>query len=127
MNRCVLPALVLAGILNALPAAAAQRNFPPKALRGELRIEQPPNARLNDESARLAPGVRIRGENNLLQMSGALAGQRLVVNYTLDEFGLIKDVWVLTPAERAREPWPRTPEQAARWRFDPLGQSWTKP
>ena len=59
--------------------------------------------------------------------TGALAGQRLVVNYTLDEFGLIKDVWVLTPAERAREPWPRTPEQAARWRFDPLGQSWTKP
>jgi hypothetical protein len=126
MNRCVLPALALAGAALCLPAQA-QRNFPPQALRGELRIEQPPNAQLNGEPARLAPGLRIRGQNNLLQMSGALAGQTLVVNYTRDEFGLIKSVWILTADERDREPWPRTPEQAAQWRFDPLAQTWSKP
>jgi len=126
MLRCVPPALVLAGALIAAPAQA-QRNFPAQALRGELVIEQPPAAQLDGRPARLAPGARIRGEDNLLQMSGALAGRKLVVHYTRDEHGLIKDVWVLTPAERARQPWPRTPEQAATWRFDPIGQTWSKP
>jgi hypothetical protein len=126
MKRCVVAALAVSGVALGLPALA-QRNFPPQALRGELRVGQPPTAQLNGEPARLAPGVRIRGENNLLQLSGALAGQKLVVHYTRDEFGLIKDVWILTPAERAREPWPRTPEQAASWRFDPVGQTWTEP
>ncbi|MDH4053095.1 MAG: hypothetical protein OEU93_16105 [Rubrivivax sp.] len=126
MNRCVLPALALAGAALCLPAQA-QRNFPPQALRGQLVIEQPPNAQLNGERARLAPGVRIRGENNLLQMSGALAGKPLVVNFMRDDFGLITAVWILTAAERDREPWPRTAEQAALWHFDPLAQTWTKP
>ena len=126
MNRCVLPALALAGALLCATASAA-RPFPPQALRGELLIEQPPAVRLNGEPARLAPGARIRGEDNLLQMSGTLAGRKLVVHYTRDDYGLIKDVWVLTAAERERKPWPTTPEQAASWRFDPVGQTWSRP
>lgn len=126
MNRCVLPALALAGALTCGPASA-ERPFPPQALRGELRIEQPPAVLLNGQPARLAPGARIRGENNLLQMSGALVARELVVHYTLDTHGLVKDVWVLTPEERTREPWPETAAQAAAWRFDPVGQRWSKP
>jgi hypothetical protein len=111
----------------ALPACAQQqRAFPATALRGELRVQQPPEVTLNGRAARLAPGARIRGTDNLLQMSGALAGQRLVVHYTLDDYGLLRDVWVLTPAERARKPWPATPAEAAAWRFDPIGQTWSR-
>jgi hypothetical protein len=126
MIRCVTLAAAL--FASALPAAAQmQRHFPANALRGELVVLQPPAALLNGSPARLAPGARIRGENNLLVMSGALANQRLVVHYTLDTTGLLQDVWVLTAAELARRPWPATPEQARTWTFDAAAQSWSRP
>ena len=74
-----------------------------------------------------APGARIHGANNLQLLSGQIAGQRLLVNYTLDINGQILNVWVLTPAEAARQPWPSTPQEAASWRFNADTQSWSKP
>jgi hypothetical protein len=132
MPRCVTVAAALASVVllaAQAPAAQAQamRNFPANALRGELRIGQPPEATLNGRPARLAPGARIRGADNLLQMSGALAGQALTVHYTVDDYGLLRDVWLLTPAEKARQPWPRTAAEAAALRFDPVGQTWSRP
>lgn len=125
MIRCVMLAAALCAAT--LPAAAqAPRNFPATALRGELVVVQPPEARLNGRPARLAPGARIRGENNLLVMSGAVVGQRLLVHYTLDNTGELKDVWVLRPEEAARRPWPATREQAAAWIFDPGAQQWSR-
>ncbi|MBI5721776.1 MAG: hypothetical protein HZC37_29230 [Burkholderiales bacterium] len=112
----------------ALPAAAQQpRNFPATALRGEIVLLQPPELLLNGRPARLSPGARIRGENNMMMVSGALANQRLLVHYTVDLSGLLGEVWVLTADERARQPWPTTREQAAAWTFDPVGQTWTRP
>jgi hypothetical protein len=102
------------------------RNFSAAALRGELQVLQPPEVLLNGGPARLAPGARVRGQDNLLLMSGTLQGQRLVVHYTRDTLGNLLDVWVLRPAEIARQPWPATPEQAARWRFDPASQTWSR-
>jgi len=126
MLRCA--PLIAALVATALPAAAQlQRNFPATALRGELRVTQAPEALLNNRPARLAPGSRIRGTDNMLLMSGAVAGAPLLVHYTLDTNGLVLDVWVLTPAEAARKPWPATPEQAQSWRFSPDSQTWSRP
>lgn len=126
MFRCA-QAAVLA-LCVALPAAAQlPRPFPATALRGELLVLLPPDVALNGQPARLAPGARIRGLSNLLQVSGALVQQRLVVNYTLDPLGLVMDVWILTPEESARWPWPRTAAQAAAWAFDPVAQVWSRP
>ena len=86
-----------------------------------------PAVRINGQPARLAPGARIRGENNLIVLSGALAGRKLPVNYTVDPQGLVLDVWVLSAEERSRQPWPTTPAEAAAWRFDPSAQRWSKP
>jgi hypothetical protein len=47
-----------------------------------------------------------------------------VVNYTLDMTGTVRDVWILRPDEIAKQPWPKTPEQARRWAFDPVAQVW---
>ena len=132
MSRCVPKKSLAAFALGALTLAVALpahagRMFPPNALRGELQVVQPPAVLVNGRDARLAPGARIRGENNLIQLSGTLVGQRLVVHYTRDPSGLIKDVWVLTVDERARRPWPTTPEEAATWLFDPGMQAWSKP
>ena len=120
MNRCLSvstfkrnpsrwPALmgVLALFLLSGPVPAqvadAQR-IPPisaKAQRGVLRVTLPPEVLLDGRPARLAPGARIRGRNNLMLVSGVLIGQDLPVRYTLDMLGLVHEVWVLTPAEVA--------------------------
>jgi hypothetical protein len=126
MYRCALAALAVAASI-APAAAQVQRNFPQTALRGTIVVGTPPEILLNGKAARLAPGARIRGQDNLLQMSASLAGQRLLVNYTLDTLGLVYDVWILRADEAAMRPWPVTPEQAATWTFDPAAQTWTKP
>lgn len=127
MQRCA--TCLFAAVLVATSfgvAAQVQRNFPANALRGEMLVVQGAEVRLNGQPARLAPGARIRDTNNLLAMSGAIAGQALAVNYTVESNGLLLDVWLLTPQEKARAPWPRTETEARSWSFDPVGQTWTR-
>jgi hypothetical protein len=129
MNRCVRLALAAAVTLAAWAAPAAaqlQRNFPANALRGDFVVVAPPEILLNQKPARLGPGARIRGADNLLVMSGAIINQRLLVHYTVDTLGFVRDVWVLTPAEAAKA-WPVTPEQAGTWLFNPDAQAWRQP
>ena len=125
MFRCVLTAALIAAT-PFVAQAQVQRNFPQNALRGEIVVTNPPEITLNGKASRLAPGSRIKGQNNLLVMSGAAVGQKLVVNYTLDQYGLMSDVWILRKDEIART-WPKTAEEAAKWSFDPVAQTWTKP
>ena len=126
MVRWALAVLAILSIAAAPATAQVQRNFPADALRGALEVVNAPEIVLNGSPARLAPGARIRGQNNMIAMSGAIAGQRLLVHYTIDMNGHIKDVWILTPEEAARQPWPTTPQQAASWSFDSAQQFWTR-
>ena len=127
MNRCVLmAALALALAMAGAVSAQTSRPFPAHALRGALVVVQPPEVQLNGQAARLAPGSRIRGADNMVQMSGTLVGAKLLVHYTLDPIGLVQDVWILTPDEAGRKPWPTTPGQAQAWLFNPAAQAWTR-
>lgn len=102
------------------------RVLPPTSLRGEVLFSQPPEVVLNGKTAaRLAPGARIRGENNMLVMWGMLIGKKIKVNYTIDTYGLLMDVWILRPDELAQL-WPSTPAEAAKWTYDPLKKTWSK-
>ena len=125
MNRCVASAVLGLALAGAV-AAQTSRPFPANALRGALVVVQPPDVQLNGQAARLAPGSRIRGADNMVQMSGTLVGARLLVHYTLDPIGLVQDVWILTPDEAARRPWPSKPAEAQAWLFNPAAQAWTK-
>ncbi len=130
MLRCASAALlcVAAALLAPLSSLAElPRNFPGDALRGDLQVLQPPEALLNGQPARLAPGVRIRGESNLLLVTGAVAGTHHVVHYRVGLDGQIGEIWLLTDAERAVRPWPSTVQEAQTWSFDPLAQTWTRP
>jgi hypothetical protein len=128
MIRCVAALLMMLTLgSDAWAQNVVQRNFPANALRGEIAFGQPPEVQLNGQAARLAPASRIRGTNNLLVMSGALVGKKAVVHYTLDPLGLVLDVWILTDAERAKQPWPTKAVDAKAWSFDPVAQVWTKP
>ena len=126
MIRCA--ALGLSALLfSSAVAAQVPRLFPPTALRGELTGTAPPDVLLNGKPARLAPGARIRNEDNRFEVMGQIAGRKLVVNYTFDAGGQLLDVWILTASERARQPWPVTPAQAQSWQFDPIAQIWSRP
>lgn len=127
MLRCALAVLALSAVAPSVHAQS-HRNFPANALRGELVVGAPPEALLNGQPARLAPGARIRGENNLVTTPGSLSGRKFIVHYTREATtGLLFDVWVLTAAELARRPWPVTDAEARTWSFDPVGQTWSKP
>jgi hypothetical protein len=138
MTRCAHPArpraaaaAVAATVLllaaSAVTPAIAQvhRNFPQNALRGTVAFGQPPEARLNGQATRLAPGGRVHGLDNMLVMSGTLIGQSFTVDYTTESNGMLFEVWVLRPAEIDVQPWPRTSQQAAAWHFDPVAQAWS--
>lgn len=129
MPRCLMTvATALAATLPLLAFAQADRAIPVpiQSLRGEVAFGQPPEVKLNGKPARLAPGVRIKGPDNLIVMSGALAGQKHTVNYTVDTYGLLMNVWLLTPLE-IKKPWPRTPQESATWTYDPIAHTWVKP
>lgn len=124
MYRCALALALVASSLNA--QAQMHRVFTPHTLRGELVVTQHPDVLLNGKPARLAPGSRIKGDTNLLLQPASLTGQKLVVHYTVENGGLLMDVWVLNPAELANKPWPTTPLEAASWQFNPGNQTWIK-
>ena len=129
MFRCAF-LTVRVGLLSALLCAAsapalAQRTFSAATLRGEVVVTLAPDVLLNGKPARLAPGARIRAANNMMALSGELAGMRLLVHYTLDLQGQILNMWVLTPQEAANKPWPVTPQQAQTWQFNAAQQAWS--
>ena len=120
-------ASVLAIALASPSVAQVQRQFPQTALRGLVVFGQPPHVTLNGEPMQLATGARIRATNNMIVLSGSLAGSSGVVHYTIDPLGQIRDMWILRPEELANLPWPGTPSEAQAWSFDATAQRWTRP
>jgi hypothetical protein len=116
MNRCnacfsrspkrrqLLLGLWAAALLCLGAQAGAQSNvrpFPLNAERAAMVVTYPPIIQLNGKPDRLSPGARIRGQNNLLQLSGSLVGQNLRVNFVRSPTGEVHEVWILTDAEAA--------------------------
>ena len=128
LSAPMLTSLVALTPASAHAQAARPVPIPANTLRGEITFGLPPEIVLNGKVAtRLSPASRIRGQSNTLVMSGNLGGQTHVVNYNVDgQTGLVNDVWLLTAAEASRL-WPTTPEEAAKWVFNPISQSWSKP
>jgi len=129
MHRCV-PLAALAAVLTLSSAAAVaqmQRPFPRDTLRGEVQFVAPPDVLLNGKPARLAPGAKVRADNNLLIMLPMLQGAKAVVHYTMEPSGLIHQVWFLTAEELAKKPWPTTMAEVQAWSWDPGSQTWQKP
>lgn len=78
------------------------QRIPPISARaklGVLRVVAAPEILLDGKPARLSPGARIRGTNNLMVMSASLTGQDLKVLYTLEPTGLVHEVWIMTMRE----------------------------
>ena len=95
-------AAVAAGLWLAAGAWAQLPNprpIPATAQLGSMQITMPPDMLINNQPARLSPGARIRAANNMLVLSGAIAGQRYIVKYLREPGGLVHDVWILNETE----------------------------
>jgi hypothetical protein len=116
MNRCLAPltraprrtallalALLASGLLPTTQAQTLTRQFPAKALRGKLVVQQPPWVTLDGKTAQLSPGSRIRNTSNTLVLSASLVGQELTVNYLRDGQGLLHEVWILNAVEASEK------------------------
>jgi len=111
MNRCLtrlsrpffLASVLLISPVSAVQAQGFVRPFPESALRGAFQMTTPPEVLINGKPTRLAPGARIKNANNMLTLSASLGNNTYLVNYTRDMQGLVRDVWILTPAEARQE------------------------
>jgi hypothetical protein len=106
MNRCLRSLLApLALALLSLGHVQAQdiirQTIPGEAKLGIMQVTLPPEVLMDGKLDRLSPGARIRAENNMMVVSGALSGQSLLVAYVREPAGLLHDVWILNAAERA--------------------------
>ena len=93
--------------LSFTAAAACAQSFVREAPRdvkpGIIAVSStPPVIAVDGQADRLSPGARVRDRNNMLVLSGALAGKTLYTVYRRDGAGLVHEVWLLNADEYAR-------------------------
>jgi hypothetical protein len=82
---------------------AQVRTIPEQAKGGEIRHVQDMVVSIGGVALRLAPGAQIRDGSNRLVVPTALP-PGAQVKYLLNDEGLVRQVWILTPAEAAKPP-----------------------
>jgi hypothetical protein len=62
----------------------------------------PPIIAVDGVADRFSPGARIRDRNNMLVLTGQLAGKTLYTVYRRDASGMVHEVWLLNQEEYAK-------------------------
>jgi hypothetical protein len=89
--------------LSTTATAQVVRSFPDTAVRGRIVFKTPPQIEVDGKADRLSPGARIRDEQGMLVLSGALLNREAVVNFRREATtGMVHEVWLLT-AEEAKK------------------------
>jgi hypothetical protein len=92
---------IAAQAVNMPATAQMARFFPDSAVRGNITFKSPPQIELDGKADRLSPGARIRDEQGMLAMTGALQGKEFVVNFRREvATGMVHEVWILTAEEQ---------------------------
>lgn len=100
--------ITLAGLALALASAAAlaqavMRDAPKDVKPGIIAVSAtPPIIAVDGKADRLSPGARVRDRNNMMVLSGQLAGKTLYTVYRRDSAGLVHEVWLLNEEEYAK-------------------------
>ena len=77
------------------------RSIPKDAERGNIRHLQDMVVEISGKRQRLAPGAQIRDASNRLVLPTSLPAG-VPVKYLVDAEGMVRQVWILTPAEAAQ-------------------------
>jgi len=104
MNRWITPALLGLSVVASAAFAQGMVREAPRDVKPALMAVSatPPLVAIDGVQTRLSPGARIRDTNNMLVLSGALAGKTVPTVYKRDGMGLVHEVWLLTPEEYAK-------------------------
>ena len=87
--------------INTPATSQITRIFPDSAVRGKIAFKSPPQIELDGKADRLSPGARIRDEQGMLAMTGALEGKAFTANFRREAAtGLVHEVWILTAEEQ---------------------------
>ena len=102
MNRWIRIALLILSL--AATAAVAQitteRGAPLGVKPAVIAVSAtPPIIQVDGKDDRFSPGARIRDRQNLLVLTGSLAGKSIYTVYKRDSAGLVHDVWLLNEEE----------------------------
>jgi hypothetical protein len=91
-------------------AQAPLRTIPADAKRAEMSYLPEMRVQVDGEKLQLAPGIQIRDALNMLLVPAALP-DKTIVKYRLDNLGMVRQVWILTPEEaeasKPPNPFPR--------------------
>ena len=93
-------ALALTFVLST-SAYAQLRSIPDEAKRGEIRHLQDMVVAIDGVPQRLAPGAQIRDAANRVVVPAAVAAGT-EVKYVMNGEGLVRQIWILSPAEAAK-------------------------
>ena len=104
MNRWISTTLLAACVLaSSAFAQGFTREAPRDVKPGLMAVSAtPPLITMDGQPDRLSPGSRVRDTNNMLVLSGALAGKTVYTVYRRDTAGLVHEAWLLTPEEYAK-------------------------
>ena len=107
MTRWTRRFLLLAACTAAATAAIAQQavmvNAPKDVKPGVIAVSAtPPLIAVDGKDDRFSPGVRIHDRQNMLVLTGAVAGRSLYTVYKRDSLGLVHEVWLLNQDEFAK-------------------------
>lgn len=102
--RMYLLALVFA--LASASALASIRTFPVGVKRGILNGALYPDFVIDGKVRVTNPSTRILNADNLIIVPASLPQAKIIINYTEDDYGVIKKIWILT-AEEAAQPVPK--------------------
>ncbi|THU05214.1 hypothetical protein E9531_01265 [Lampropedia puyangensis] len=90
----------IAPLHSGISSTNTVRVFPEKSLFGTLLVLDANTARINGQAFRMAPGMRIFNQDNLMLPSAQVAGQSLKVRYLMEtSTGMLQTAWVLREAE----------------------------
>ena len=82
----------------------AERTFPQKAKRGEMKAFEYPYMKIGDKTLHMSAGSRIYNEQNFIIMPASLQRQAAQIMFTTDLSGELSEVWLLTAAEAKKYP-----------------------
>jgi len=113
MNYSVCRSVVARRLLSTVGAATAAvlacsvvfaqvslRMLPPEAKRGEMQAPVSSRMVINGKAYGMAPGIKLRDANNMIIFPNSVKAPASV-RFTVDQLGLVDQVWILTPQEKA--------------------------
>ena len=99
MRRLLVSAIAAAAV--ATSASAQLRSIPDDAKRGAIRHLQDMVVEVDGKPQRLSPGAQVRDSENRLVVPASVA-PGTIVKFRVDDSGMIRQVWILSPQEAAQ-------------------------